>query len=318
MSSSNASAQGPVLILALPRSFSSVVSCMLGQHPQLYGFPELHLFAAEQMTEWIQMAAATSFAMEHGLLRSLAQLFWKEQTEQTVQLARGWLIEHLDFSTGMVFEALRKEVHPRIPVEKGPTLITRTDYMQRAYRLYPNARFIHLVRDPLSYCSSVVQRIREEATRGEVGRWLLQMLYYPSDTFERSAAAPADPCSAQRCWHALNTSARLFLRTVKDSQQITLRGEDLLRRPRETLRGLAEWLGLRTDERAITAMLHPERSPYACFGPPGASYGGDPHFLQSPALRAIAAPSGPAPRSQRALLPDVVSLARELGYEGYG
>jgi hypothetical protein len=32
-----------MLILCPPRSFSSVVSAMIGQHPQLYGFPELNL-----------------------------------------------------------------------------------------------------------------------------------------------------------------------------------------------------------------------------------------------------------------------------------
>src|SRR5260221_9464285 len=37
---SSAGFADPVFILALPRSFSSVVCGMLGQHPQMYGLPE--------------------------------------------------------------------------------------------------------------------------------------------------------------------------------------------------------------------------------------------------------------------------------------
>jgi hypothetical protein len=328
MSSSEVSAPGPVLILALPRSFSTVFSMMLGQHPELYGFPELHLFAAESLAEWVEMAASASFSMEHGLLRCLAQLFWKEQTEHTIQLARNWITRHLDVTTGTVFAALQKEIQPRIAVEKGPTLITRSEYMQRAYRLYPNARFIHLVRDPRSYGASVLGRIREEAARGGVGRWLLEMLYYPSVDFEERAVASADSSTAQRGWYEVNTSAIQFLRSIPSAQHTLLRGEDLLQRPRETLSGLAAWLGLRTDEDAISAMLHPERSPYACLGPAGASFGGDPHFLGSPVLRPLAASfcSGadpraptsshvsPPPEAKQALQPDVARLAGELGY----
>ena len=57
------------------------------------------------------------------------------------------------------------------------------------------------------------------------------------------------------------------------------------------LRKIAGWLGLRTDDAAINEMRHPERSPYACFGPPGARFGNDRFFLENPAalLRARAA-----------------------------
>jgi hypothetical protein len=37
----------PLVILAPGRSYTSVVCTMLGQHPQMYNLPELHLFACE-------------------------------------------------------------------------------------------------------------------------------------------------------------------------------------------------------------------------------------------------------------------------------
>jgi hypothetical protein len=64
-----------------------------------------------------------------------------------------------------------------------------------------------------------------------------------------------------------------------------LRGEDLLSEPRIYVRQIAEWLGLRTDDEATEAMLHPENSPFACYGPANAKFGNDPNFLEKPALR---------------------------------
>ena len=44
----------PIFILASPRSFTSLLCTMLGQHPEVYGVPELHLFLAENMAQWLQ------------------------------------------------------------------------------------------------------------------------------------------------------------------------------------------------------------------------------------------------------------------------
>lgn len=112
-----------------------------------------------------------------------------------------------------------------------------------------------------------------------------------------------------------------FLESVPDGQKILARGEDLLADPDRALREVAAWMGLRTDDEAIESMKHPERSPYACFGPPGARGGNDPFFLQNPALRPDRArpQSLEGPLSWRAdgrgFLPKVKQLAREFGYE---
>ena len=75
-----------------------------------------------------------------------------------------------------------------------------------------------------------------------------------------------------------------------------------------------------TKTRAIEEMKHPERSPYACFGPPGARFGNDRFFLERPALRPERAEPhtlvGPLPWREdgRELMPEVIELARQFGY----
>jgi hypothetical protein len=112
-----------------------------------------------------------------------------------------------------------------------------------------------------------------------------------------------------------------FLTSIPDEQKIRVRGEDLLTDPDRGLREIASWLELRTDAEAIEEMKHPERSPYACFGPPGARFGHDRFFLQSPVLRpARAAPQSlDGPLSWRedgqGFLPEVKELALQFGYQ---
>jgi hypothetical protein len=100
-----------------------------------------------------------------------------------------------------------------------------------------------------------------------------------------------------------------------------MRGEDIMGRPEHYLAEICRWAGLRDDAAAVEEMMHPERSPFACFGPISAMFGNDPNFLAGPTFRPhtpkIPPLDKPVPwRSDgRGLYPEVVDLAREFGYE---
>jgi hypothetical protein len=314
----------PLFLLGPPRSFTSVVGTMLGQHPQMYGLPETHLFGCETMAEWWRTCEEQTFPRAHGLLRAVAELFFGGQTERTVRLASGWLQRRSHFTTGMVMEVLAARVHPRVVVDKSPSVVYSVQFLERIRILFPRARFIHLLRHPRAHGESVMKFIKERKRRGRIpeSHWLLHLCTYPdlssaaSDVLERSHER--DP---QRGWYVLNRNIAEFLESVPNEQKLRVRGEDLLQSPDEPLRRIAEWLRVRTDDDAINEMKHPERSPYACFGPPGARYGNDSFFLASPALRpARAKPQSlEGPLSWREdgsdFLPEIKQLARELGYE---
>ena len=104
-----------------------------------------------------------------------------------------------------------------------------------------------------------------------------------ADSFDYSTTPPTlDP---QIVWHDYHRNILDVIDPIPNQQKIRIRGEDLLSRPDDHLRKLAGWLGLRSDRRAIQEMKHPERSPFACYGPRGARFGNDPSFLKSPTLR---------------------------------
>jgi hypothetical protein len=124
----------------------------------------------------------------------------------------------------------------------------------------------------------------------------------------------------QIAWHDINVNILNFLREVPADRQMRMRGEDIMADPQTKLAEIARWAGLRDDDEAVEEMMHPERSPYACFGPVNALFGNDPNFLAGPTFR----PHKPkVPRLDRpvpwrvdgrGLYPEVVAMAQEFGY----
>ena len=311
----------PIFVLSPPLSFSSFFAAMLGQHPQLYAIPETHLFVAETLQEWWDTCAKTSFNMAHGLVRAVAELVYGGQNEITVQLARAWLRRRLPFTTGYLLELLAGRVHPRALVEKSPSMIFNPGSMQRAARMFPLARFIHLVEHPRRHCEAVVAAINDAvAHEKRVPFWLRQLASFSAAQADESSQEHPE-LDPQQAWHALHKNIGDFLDAVPETQKRRVRTEDVLRNPDAALSAIAEWLAIRSDAEAIDAMKHPERSPFARFGPDGARYGNDAAFLRNPALPA--APAEPddldAPFAWREdrerFSTNVKALARQMGYE---
>jgi hypothetical protein len=315
----------PLFILAPPRSFTSVIGTMVGQHPQLYGLPETKLLGFESMAEWWRRCQ--TWPMMHGLLRALAELYFGGQNRPNVTRALGWLRRRLHLSTGAVMESLAQRVAPLILVEKSPLIVVRIESMRRAQALFPDARFIHLLRHPRAQGDSILKVdsvIQEDLPGAPLMKWVERFGSYPPapPAPGEEPEPPASPGSIdpQWGWYAQHRNILDFLEEVPPEQVLRIRGEDVLTDPDSALFSLATWLGLRADAAAIDEMKHPERSPYACIGPHGARYGNDLLFLRSPALRPARAESksldGPLPwrTDGRGFAPAVRRLAQEFGY----
>jgi hypothetical protein len=264
---------GLLVILAPPRCFTTLVAAMLGQHPQMYGLPETYLFTAPTIQGW--WAAHGGTDRIDGLSRAVAEIIFGAQTEATIELARQWLRQRSHESTTNVLRALADKVFPLILVEKTPQASERVEHMQRIKENFPQARFLHLLRHPFGHVQSRVNR-------------RLQHLRKVTPTMEVAEAAQrfggADP---QMLWHRCNSNILTFLAEVPADGQMRVRGEDLLADPDRQLREIALWLGLRSDPEALEAMKHPERSPFAHFGPRNARMGGDENFFQRPEFHPV-------------------------------
>lgn len=306
----------PLIILAAPRSFSSVVAAMLGQHPELYALPETQLFSASTVAEWFARSAGAAFPMQDGLLRAIAELMFGAQTERTIVLASHWLRARPDWSTIAIFNLLAARVAPRAVVEKSPMIAYEVGAMSRIYRAFPHASFVHLLRHPAGFGQSVLKHIRESSAEGRIPEWLARLASYESTSDNRGRRP-----NPQVSWLTLQRNIITFLRDVPEAQKIAVRGEDILAAPDATLVRIAEWRGLRSDAVAIDAMLHPERSPFAHLGPPRGRYGNDVYFLRSPQLRPARGRhyrlTDPLPWRDDGtpFAAEIVDLARSFGYD---
>lgn len=253
---------------------------MIGQHPQLCGLPEVNLFAGDTYKHLARFYLLRE-NFQHGLLRAIAELGLGDQTADNIEVARSWLREDPSVSTASLFQDLVEWAAPRMPVDKSPIYVFEPEAFSRIHAAYPNARFIHLVRHPRGTCESVY-KIRDNIQE--------RIDNLPLDEASRQgllerAAIFSSVKDADTIWLTPHKRILDFLAGIPDELQLRMRGEDLMSNPDEQLGRIAAWLGLRTDDEAIDAMKHPERSPFACTGPPNAKFGNDPNFLERPTLR---------------------------------
>lgn len=305
----------PLFILCPGRSFSSVVCSALGQHPQMYGLPELNLFLKESIRELNEIAVGKSGKMRgvvHGLLRVLAQLHGGNQTKKTVADAWNWLREHGHWTTAEMFYYIQGKVHPQICVDKSPSYGLRVKTLNRIHSSFPNAYFLHLSRHPRSTCKSFV---RIYSKKGAAGKTMNRP--YKRRLLER----PDWHRQVESHWHHLHHNILEFREQLSTGQSMFLQGEEFLSNPHLYLHQIAEWLDLRTDNMAIEAMMHPENSPYAFFGPADARFGNNAGFLENPTLRTGKPPKQNLEEPLEWLPGDIgfsdktKALARLLGYD---
>lgn len=296
--------RAPVFILAPPRSYSTVALALLAGHPELYGFPELLLFqvrtAGELLTEAQRRPDLSRRYIEvrqTGPCRAIAQLHEGNQSPAAMSRARAWLEAHAEWPVKRLFDHLLDIVAPRTGLEKSPDTVTAHGALTAGMSAYPDARFLHLTRHPVTSQASM-HRHWEYLAPTRARRHLI-----------------ADAASAWYLGHSRTVDA---LRKLPSHRWLRVMSEDLLRQPRVWLPKILDWLALTYDATVIDRMLHTERWEYASRGESGDLFGGDAIFMHFPELRSVAAPGpvvfDPAWGLPAEMCRRMTSLAHFLGY----
>jgi hypothetical protein len=274
----------PLIVLGPARSYTTVVTAMLGQHPEMYAFPETHLLMTRTIAEWSVLVGEF---YSHGLLRLVAELIAGVQTEAAIRLARLWLMRRLSRPSAWVFCELAERISPRTPIEKSPLMVRNIRSLVLAHGTFPDAHFLHLTRHPVSYGFSILKFVDQMLTSLRLdGRFASEMLLRsPISPFMCHTSAGVPVVDPQTVWYREHSNILAFLAHVPRLQQMRVRGEDLLTNPDLVLRQISGWLGLRSDRDAIHLMKHPEKWAFASVGPRNAVFGSDPDFCRDPVLR---------------------------------
>jgi hypothetical protein len=250
----------PLFIICPGRSFSSVICAAIGQHPQMFGLPEVNLFVGDTVGELLDLDIPVFGirGVANGLKRTLAELMFAEQTEARIEEVNLWLAERRDWTGFQMFEEIRELAKGRIIVDKTPTN-TKPDALARLYAAYPDALYLHIARHPRAFARS------RQKTKMFEKFMNVNML--------------------EELWLSRNEELLEFGLNLRSEQYLYMRGEDFFETPETYLRQICEWAGLTADAAAIEAMMHPETSPFASVGPDNAKFGNNTGFIESPELR---------------------------------
>lgn len=296
---------GPVFLLSPARSYSTVTVAMLAGHPGLFAFPELLSFPVrtlrgllDQELNGAGQPRAWGINRVSGILRALAQLHDGEQSDNTIRSARDWFVAHGDWTTHDLLDYLLDRVAPAIGVEKSPDTVNTDEGIKACVTAYPNARFLHLTRHPVT---------TQRSMRGYWAR------------IDDGGQAASLAVTSAKAWYWGHRRIVRTLDTLPRDQWLRVRAEDLLRAPEDWLPRILRWLGLDWSPDIVAGMLQTERWVFAGRGDGQWLGGGDQVFLAEPRLRTVDLPPSTVEFESELGIPlpvvaDMRELAEQLGY----
>ncbi|MDH3707697.1 MAG: sulfotransferase, partial [Acidimicrobiia bacterium] len=191
--------------------------------------------------------------------------------------------EHDALAVPEVYRLLHDADPTRLIVDKTPTYSEWPERLMWIVRHFPEARFVHLVRNPSDVIRSLVR----------------MQLYKQSLALFPAGTSPYHV--AEAIWVRHNEHIAAALATIDDDRRLLVRYEDVVAEPAATLAGVCDLLGLAPDARMA--------DPYASDNGPVAAGAGDPGVNRRTSVESRPAGGAFYPLSERCL-----ALARRYGY----
>jgi Sulfotransferase family len=276
----------PIVILAAPRSGSSLLLAVLSAHPDLWSLykesnrilegpfhPRFRGWASNVLTE-DDLDAGSRAWLPRRLFDDAGNLERLPLARFVPLRGRGrpW------YSAGIAMASRPLKRPPIRFVEKSPKNTLRIPFLRA---LFPDARFIHLTRDPAANIASLFRGWRDphrhnvyplpdgfhlSGYKGTHWCFVLQPGWRSFD-----GASLIDVCADQ--WRACNEHCLRDLRAVAADRVLRMRFEDLVAEPSTRLSEIARWADLDPKPFARFARGLPVIQPSA------RSHGGTDHRL---------------------------------------
>jgi len=153
---------GPVFIVGMPRSGTTLTRALLNQHPRIsLALTESHFIPYFIKTFGDPPPFETPGQVEQFIKRFHRTVFYQNLSQQGYTLTAADLSQDAGLdSWALVFEVILRRFSPKpdaadaIWGDKTPGYLQHMPLLQQ---IYPGARFLHLIRDPRDYCLSARQ-----------------------------------------------------------------------------------------------------------------------------------------------------------------
>jgi Sulfotransferase family len=292
----------PIFLVSSPCSCSTMLCGMLAEHPNIFAAPGLNILIRPTVGDFLDHCLERP-RIAHGLLRCIAHLYSGEQTFDSIEMARRWLIRRRSVPSEQVIKELCEKVAPARLVDRSLLYPKSMDLLHQIQRSFPDALFLHLTRHPFEQGMAVLQSIEG-----------VMELWEDESVDSRAKGKILDP---QYAWFETQASIMEFSDVLEPDRYIHVRAEDLVKFPQNALRRLCGWLGLPVSAEILQRMCSGKDWPFAGPGPYNASGGTDREPASSAQLaKGVTRSLDEALpwRSKVGLVEAVKILARHLGY----
>ena len=223
---------GPIFIIGMPRSGTKLMRALLNQHPKI----SLTLAESHFVPYFVQkFGDPPPFRVRKDLdpfIRELQQTaFFSTMRKAGYTLDEFSFLENIEYkSWSAIFESVfrhfgaKKGDSGTIWGDKTPGYIQHVRLLKR---LFPEAKFLHMLRDPRDYCLSVRKSFAKSIYR-----------------------------AAHRWRQGVEAARRDGERLGRDYKEV--RYERLLEDPVSTMRQVGEFLGVPYDDRLVSLTSAPE------------------------------------------------------------
>jgi hypothetical protein len=218
--------ESPLLIVGVDRSGTTLLSLMLDSHSEL-AIPYESKFFTRYFRERARFGDLEDIQARTALVRSMLNEPTVSQWEVVPSLAQIDLTRcaTLGGAIDALFSAYAGARGKRFWGDKTPAYITQIHVLNR---LFPNAKYIHIVRDGRDVAISLMQQ------------WW----------------GPNDFASALHYWTTRVDAARKMLAMLPSGRVLQVRFEDLVADPKATLREISTFLELEFEENMVAQYVN--------------------------------------------------------------
>lgn len=228
-----------VFILSPPRSGSTLLRAMMAGNRELFAPPELYLLAYEDMAERKRWFSGSHRSQLEGCVRAVMQATGKTAAESQALIDQ-CESDRLDIKA--FYSLMQDWIGDQVLVDKTPAYAVDGDILRRAEDYFEDAVYIHLLRHPYGMIRSF-----EEAK--------LDQLWFPrligSDAQSLDAFPFARRQLAEMIWLILNQNILAFLKDVPKERHISIRFEDIVRSPKESMENLCRVMRVGFDPEML-------------------------------------------------------------------
>lgn len=217
-----------VFILAPPRSGSTLLRVILAGNDQLFSPPELELAGFETMADRKQMLSGKFEFLKEGLTRTIMELEGIAVEEAKRMVSE---METSRQPTHEVYQWLQGKLHGRILVDKTPSYAYSLSFLQAIRRQFPEAVYVHLVRNPQSVLHSYAEAKMDQ-------------IYRYSTPFNALQTGELE-------WLNCHDNILRFKDSLSPEQYVQVNYEALVKEPETTVRQLCDRIGVVYQDKMI-------------------------------------------------------------------